>query len=343
MYKKQLLIMVVLIVCMYACNRNVIAHTEDFKGFQQPAGFPSAAYDLADNPVTKNGFELGKKLFYDPMLSSNNSISCGNCHVQKAAFTQPALEVSCGIFNREGTRNVMPIMNLAWSTSFMWDGGVFDLDMQPVAPITSHAEMADSLQSVLTRLRTDETYPALFKKTFGNQGITTSTFMKALSQFMVMCVSSNSKYDSVMRKQAVFTGEEQKGYLSFKEKCSGCHAEPLFTDGSFRNTGLNTIDKMDEGRYRITLHETDKYKFKVPSLRNVGFSAPYMHNGSLQTLDDVLNYYASGIKDTSGLDPLLKASDMVGIAMNRDEKQNIIAFLKTLDDNSFLLDKNLSQ
>jgi cytochrome c peroxidase len=263
--------------------------------------------------------------------------------VQKNAFTQSALEVSCGIYNREGTRNVPPIMNLAWSTSFMWDGGVFDLDMQPVAPITAHTEMADSMQSVLARLRADKTYPALFKKAFGNEGITTSTFLKVLSQFMIMCVSSNSKYDSVMRKQTVFTADEQKGYALFKEKCNGCHTEPLFTDGSFRNTGLSTIDNNDEGRYRITLHDTDKYKFKVPSLRNVGFTAPYMHNGGLQTLDDVLNYYASGIKDTSGLDPLLKKNDKAGIAMKGEEKQNIIAFLKTLDDNSFLLDKNLSQ
>ncbi len=318
-------------------------HTENFKGFQQPAGFPAAVYDFADNPVTKNGFELGRKLFYDPGLSSNNTVSCSSCHVQQAAFTQPALEVSCGIYNREGTRNVPPIMNLAWKHNYMWDGGVSDLDMQPVAPITNHAEMGDSMQSVLNRLRASDIYRALFKKAFGNEGITTATFLKALSQFMVMCVSSNSKYDSVMRRQTVFTNDEQKGYLSFKEKCSSCHTEPLFTDDSFRNTGLSTINKNDWGRYLITLHDTDKYKFKVPGLRNVGFTSPYMHDGSLQSLNDVLDYYASGIKDTTGIDPLLKENGRAGIAMNSEEKKNIIAFLKTLDDDSFLLDKNLSQ
>lgn len=335
--------MIVLIACLYACNQNLNTHSEDFKGFQQPEGFPLAVYDFADNPVTKDGFELGKRLFYDPVLSSNNTISCSSCHMQKAAFTQPALQVSCGIYNRQGTRNVPPVMNLAWSHYFMWDGGVFDLDMQSIAPITNHVEMDDSMQNILERLRADNIYPALFKKAFGSEAITTSTFLKALSQFVLMCVSSNSKYDSVMRKQTVFTVNEQKGYLLFKEKCSGCHTEPLFTDDSFRNTGLSTIDKNDLGRYLITLNDTDKYKFKVPGLRNIGFTLPYMHNGSLQSLDDVLDYYASGIKDTTGIDPLLKENGKAGIAMNSEEKRNIIAFLKTLDDYSFLSDKNLTQ
>jgi cytochrome c peroxidase len=343
MHKKHFIFMAVLIACIYACNRDIVAHTERFKGFQQPEGFPSAVYDFANNPVTKNGFELGRKLFYDPMLSSNNTVSCSSCHVQKTSFTQPALEVSCGIYNREGTRNVMPVMNLAWNTSFMWDGGVFDLDLQPIVPITGHTEMADSLQGILARLRADKTYPVLFKEAFGKEGITTSTLVKALSQFMVMCVSSNSKYDSVMRKRTVFTADEQKGYLLFKEKCSGCHSEPLFTDGSFRNTGLGAVDKNDPGRYLITLNDTDKYKFKVPSLRNVGFTGPYMHDGSLRTLDDVLDYYASGIKDTTGIDRLLKENTKAGIAINKEQKQDMIAFLKTLDDNSFLSDKDLSQ
>ncbi len=343
MHKKDLVIMIVLIACLYACNRNLNKHAEDFEGFQQPESFPSAVYDFANNPVTKDGFELGRKLFYDPVLSTNNTISCNSCHMQKAAFTQPALEISCGIYNRSGTRNVPPIMNLAWSNYFMWDGGVFDLDMQPIAPITNHAEMDDSIQNILARLRASDVYPALFKKAFGSEGITTSTFLKALSQFMVMCVSSNSKYDSVMRKKAVFTVNEQKGYLLFKQKCSGCHSEPLFTDNSFHNTGLSTIDKNDLGRYIITLQDTDKYKFKVPSLRNIGFTSPYMHNGSLQSLNDVLDYYASGIKDTTGIDPLLKENGKAGIAMNSEEKQNIIAFLKTLDDDHFLMDKDLSQ
>jgi len=342
MRNKQV-ILIIILAGIYACNRGINLKEDSFKGFKTPSGFPKPVYDFSHNPVTKYGFNLGKKLFYDKYLSANNTISCSSCHIQTAAFTHYGHTVSNGIYNRLGIRNVLPIMNLAWYTSFMWDGGVFDLDLQPIAPITSHVEIGDTMRNVLNKLKASITYTAMFQKAFGDEGITASTFLKALSQFMLMCISVDSKYDSVMRKQTVFTNSEEKGYILFKEKCSNCHSEPMFTDNSFRNNGLCIKSVNDLGRYLVTLQDTDKYKFKVPSLRNVDFSAPYMHDGSLSTLDEVLDHYRYDVQNTQNLDPILRQNDKTGINMSEEDKQNIISFLKTLQDSNFVVNANLSE
>ena len=340
MYRKHLFIISIFITGVLACNKDAI---ETFTGFHQPAGFPEPVYHFATNEVTECGFELGRKLFYDPILSANNTVSCGSCHIQTSAFTQHGHSVSHGIYDRLGTRNSPPIMNLAWSTSFMWDGGVFDLDLQPIAPITNHVEMDDSVSNVLVRLRNSSAYPSLFKKAFGTEEITSARFLKALSQFMVMCVSSNSRYDSVKRNQVSFTADEQAGYGLFRQKCNSCHAEPLFTDHSFRNNGLVPSTVGDQGRYLVTLNATDKYKFKVPSLRNLTYTPPYMHDGRFFTVDAVLDHYSGQVKQTPNLDAQLQQNGRLGIAMTADEKLKIIAFLNTLNDRQFLLDKRLSE
>ncbi|HEX5152440.1 MAG TPA: cytochrome c peroxidase [Parafilimonas sp.] len=343
MYRKHIILISAFIAGAYACNKGINAETNVFKSFQTHSYFPAPVYDFTNNPVTENGFSLGKKLFYDPVLSANNTISCATCHIQTAAFTHVGHSVSHGIYDRLGTRNTPPIMNLAWYSSFMWDGGVFDLDLQPIAPITNHVEMDDTMANVLNRLKESSVYPALFQKAFGDEGITTSTFLKSLSQFMVMCVSADSKYDSVMRKQVVFTETEQTGYALFKEKCSSCHKEPLFTDNSFRNNGLSLSAVNDRGRFLVTLQDSDKYKFKVPSLRNLSFTQPYMHDGRLLTLEAVLEHYENNVQNTTNLDSELKKNDKPGIALTDQDKQNIIAFLKTLDDRNFLINKLLSE
>ena len=337
MYRKQVLVMLFFIAGIYACNKEAAAVF--FQGFQQPQNFPAPVYHFATNPVTKDGFELGRTLFYDPILSDNNTISCASCHIQTSAFTHHGHSVSHGIYDRLGTRNSPPLMNLAWSTSFLWDGGVADLDLQPVAPITNHAEMDDTVAHVLDKLRSSAKYPPLFQKAFGTSEITSANFLKALSQFMVMCVSSNSKYDSVMRNQSVFTNDEQKGYVLFQQKCSSCHKEPLFTDYSFRNNGITPSDVNDLGRYNITLQNEDKYKFKVPSLRNLAYTPPYMHDGRFLTLDAVLDHYTSGVANTPNLDPFLQQNQQLGIPMSAAEKSSILSFLQTLNDKGFLLDK----
>lgn len=308
---------------MYACKKDII---EAYVGFKNPLNFPAPVYHFATNTVTKDGFELGRKLFYETMLSANTTISCGSCHIQTAAFTHHGHTVSHGIFDRMGTRNAPPIMNLAWSTSFMWDGGVVDLDLQPIVPITNHVEMEETMANVLNKLRNTPPYPPLFKKAFGTEEITTSTFLKALSQFMVMCVSSNSKYDSVMRKEGgkLFTPAEEAGYNIFTERCSNCHKEPLFTDQSFRNNGISISNVNDEGRYLITQNDADRYRFKVPSLRNLAFTAPYMHDGRFFTLDAVLDHYTKQVQITPNLDVLLQQNSTPGILLNATERIKLV-------------------
>lgn len=333
--------MIILVVGICACNKDIL--DVPFTGFKNPDNFPQPIYHFVTNQVTKDGFELGRKLFYDPILSANNTISCGSCHIQTAGFTQHGHSVSHGIFDRLGTRNSPPIMNLAWNKAFMWDGGISDLDLQPIAVITNHVEMDNTVASVLNKLQTSSVYPTLFKKAFGSDVITSNNFLKALSQFMVMCVSSNAKYDSVMRNQATFTPNEQAGYLLYKQKCNSCHTEPLFTDYSFRNNGLSISMVNDMGRYNITLQDSDKYKFKVPSLRNLYYTPPYMHDGRFFTLDAVLDHYTTQVQNTPNLDPLLQKNSPLGIAITADEKIKLLVFLKTLNDKTFVTNKRFSE
>ncbi|WP_126974296.1 cytochrome-c peroxidase [Gynurincola endophyticus] len=337
MGKKQYTIILAFITIVIACNKDVTE--EFFAGFIKPAHFPDPVYRFADNPVTKEGFELGRKLFYEPRLSRNNTITCGSCHIQSSAFTQHGHDVSHGIDDRLGRRNSLPIMNLAWIPNYMWDGGIFDLDLQPIAPITAHEEMDETVANIISKLQVHPEYPKLFKNAFGSETITTAAFMKALSQFMLMCISSNSKYDSVKTGRTSFTVEEAQGYTIVQQKCAGCHAEPLFTDNSFRNNGIGIGANDDMGRYEVTLNENDKYRFRVPSLRNLAYTAPYMHDGRFYTLDAVIDHYSFTVQETQNLDPLLKQNNEPGIPLTSDEKKKIKAFLNTLNDKVFVTDK----
>lgn len=347
MGKKHLITILLLGLFIIACKKDnpVKEQIEEFLGFRKPANFPEPVYNFAENKVSKEGFELGRALFYEPRLSRNNTVTCGSCHIQSAAFTQHGHDVSHGIDDRLGTRNSPPIMNLAWNKAFMWGGGVYDLDLQPIVPITAHEEMDEDLGNVLNKLRLMPKYTDLFKRAFGSEEISTARFMKALSQFMLMCISSNSKYDKVMRKEgsAQFTADEQEGYVLFKQKCASCHSEPLFTDGSFRNNGLGISPVNDQGLYAATLQDTDKYKFKVPSLRNLRYTAPYMHDGRFLSLSGVLEHYNSEVKETPNLDPLLKQGNKLGIGLKDNEKAKLTAFLGTLDDEEFIKNTSLSE
>lgn len=316
----------------------------EFPGFSKPENFPEPVYDIKNNPVTKEGFELGRQLFYETALSRDNSISCGNCHVQSSGFTQHGHDLSHGIDDQLGTRNSPPIMNLAWSKSFMWDGGVFHLELFPLSPITNPVEMDEKMDNVLAKLRSKRAYQSKFLAAYGDTTITGKRVFNALTQFMLMCTSSDSKYDSVMRKSgSQFTDIEQKGYQLFQSNCSGCHTEPLFTDGSFRNNGLDHTYNVDSGRQAITLDINDRFKFKVPSLRNNAYTAPYMHDGRFTTLDQVLDHYSSGIKDGHTLDPLLRKNGVYGIPLISEEKIAMKAFLKTLNDKHFITRDDLAE
>ncbi|WP_026708556.1 cytochrome-c peroxidase [Flavobacterium frigidarium] len=314
--------------------------------FAVPSNFPNLQYDIAANPPTEKGFELGKKLFYDGRLASDGLVSCGFCHIQADAFTHHGHTVSHGVDNALGTRNAPSIQNLAYQSIFMYDGAANHLDLQPIIPLTSEIEMNGDLTAILAMMKADKEYQNLFKASFTDGAVSIENMLKALSQFMVMLTSSNSKFDHYRRNEAggELTIDESAGYALFQTKCASCHATDLQTDDSFRNNGL-AINPLinDVGRYRVTEQVQDYYKFKVPSLRNVEKSAPYMHDGRFGTLEAVLDHYSSGVNASLTLDPILQKDGKIGIAISAKEKLQLIAFLKTLTDNQYLTDKRFSE
>jgi len=299
-----------------------------------PKGWPKPSTDIfANNPLTEEGFQLGRRLFYDGRLSKDGNFACATCHQQFAAFATYDHDFSHGFNNSFTTRNAPGLFNLAWSPLLQWDGGVNHIEVQPLAPLTAHNEMAENIDSVLRKLRKDTSYTRLFKAAFGTNIINSQRMLKALAQFTGSLVSYNSKYDKVIRGEATFTPGEQRGYEFFKLKCATCHKEPLFTDNSFRNNGLALNAALnDYGRMKITGNATDSLKFKVPSLRNVALTFPYMHDGRLYSIGQALEHYRSGIITTQ---PTLDTALKNRIAMNNTEKNNLMYFLFTLTDTTF--------
>ncbi|GAB3498509.1 cytochrome c peroxidase [Spirosoma knui] len=336
--------LVVISVWLSGCQTTEPA-AEPTKLFQVPTNFPQPVYALAQNQPTAAGVQLGRALFYDGALSRDGSISCAECHNQAYAFTHHQHDVSHGIDNRVGTRNSMPIQNLAWASSFFWDGGVQHLDLAPIAPIENPDEMDEKSANVIQKLRSSSKYPALFKAAFGTNEINGPRFLQALTQFMLTMVSGNSRYDKWVRQEpgAMLTADEQAGLNAFRAKCSSCHAGELFTDNSFRNNGLFIQGSKDIGRAHVTERAEDRYRFKVPSLRNIDKTKPYMHDGRFYSLESVLNHYAENVQPTENLDPLLRQNDKLGIPMSSEEKRQIIAFLKTLTDDQFLRDPRFAE
>lgn len=317
-----------------------------FAGPTLPANFPQPSYAMATNPVTEAGFALGKKLFYEKLLSRDTTINCASCHISYAAFSHPAHPTSHGIDNKFGKRNAPAVQNVLWKTSFFWDGGVPNLDLVPLNAIQSAVEMDENPAHVLEKLRAHPDYPALFKKAYGTEEITTANFLQALSQFMVMLVSANSRYDHYVRNEpgGEMSPEELDGLALFQQKCATCHATDLFTDQQYRNNGILDDFSLDRGRNEVSQLPEDIGNFRVPSLRNLPSTAPYMHNGKFNTLEKVLDHYASGVKDSPTLDPLLRQSDgTLGIPLTGQDKTKIIAFLKTLSDEDFLRDTRFSE
>jgi cytochrome c peroxidase len=317
-----------------------------FLDLEIPTNFPEPTYDIENNRPTQAGFELGKKLFYDGKLSSTGVISCGFCHIQEFAFTHHTHIVSHGVNGALGNRNAPPLQNMIFLQSFNWDGSVSHLDMQPVVPITAEVEMNESISNVLQKLQNDPVYVEDFNKAFDNGEIDTENMFKAISQFVMMMVSADTKYDKVMRDEgSTFTQQESQGKAIFEEKCASCHSGTLFTDHSYRNNGLPVDPQYNDlGRKKVTGEQTDKYKFRVPSLRNIAVTFPYMHDGRFQNLRDVLDFYDNAVQNTENLDPqLVKSDGSFGIPLTEAEKNQLIAFLNTLTDDNFLLDERFSE
>ena len=298
--------------------------------FKNPNGFPKPIYDLSKNKPTPEGFTLGRKLFYDPILSVDYFTSCATCHQQFAAFAHIDHPLSHGIGGKIGIRNVPALQNLIWKDAFMADGGINHLDLQPIAPLTSPTEMGENLPNVLKKLQADSTYRLMFYKAFKDSIITTEMLMKSLSQFLSLMISNNSRYDKFIAGTDTLSSIEQKGLKLFKSNCVTCHAPPLFTDNKYHNIGLKPDSSIqDKGRMAITSYKDDYFKFKTPSLRNVEMTYPYMHDGRFRNLKEVINHYA--------------ASEACGNKkFDESEKTEIIAFLKTLTDMDYLHDRRFA-
>ncbi len=320
-----LLVILAIIICAFAAPDDI--------PFIIPKGWPAPLYDFRANPLTKEKVALGRRLFHDPILSKDNTISCSSCHLPQTAFTHIDHDLSHGIAGRIGRRNSPALMNLAWGRLFMWDGAVNHLDVQALSPMESHEEMDEGIANVVKKLQGKDSYRAAFKDAFGDTTVTGERTLKALSSFMLTLISADSKYDKVQRGEASFNEWEAKGYTLFKSNCASCHKEPLFTNNSFENNGLAPDTTLnDYGRVVITHRAADSLKFKVPTLRNVEVSYPYMHDGRFKSLQMVLFHYSSDIHQSPTLARQLKG----GIALSEDDKRCLIAFLKTLTDENFL-------
>lgn len=301
--------------------------------FSFPENWPKPAYDFTKNPLSEARVQLGRALFYDPILSLDSSISCESCHSQYTAFTHVDHSLSHGIGNRMGTRNAPALMNLAWGKSFMWDGAINHLDMQALAPLSHPDEMGEKMAHVVDKLQHSNIYPALYYKSYGDSIITGEHTLKAISQFLLTLISANAKYDSVMRKESNFTKQEANGYKLFRQNCAACHKEPLFTNQQFESNGLPLDTALnDYGRYKVTANVNDSFLFKVPTLRNIQFSNPYMHDGRFKRLNDVLKHYTTGIVHSKHLSKQLTKP----IILSTNDRVDLVAFLLTLTDKTFL-------
>jgi cytochrome c peroxidase len=301
--------------------------------FIVPKGWPKPEYNFKKNPLTVEGFELGKKLFYDERLSKDSTISCGSCHQQFGAFATYDHNLSHGFNNSLTNRNAPALQNLAWQKEFMLDGGINHLDVQPLAPITAENEMAETIEHVIYKIQKDTGYRRMYKAAFGDETVNTQRTMKALSQFMLMLVSSNSKYDRVQRGEDSFNLPQRLGYEIFLQKCVSCHKPPFFTDFTYRNNGM-PLDKTlnDVGRMLITRNANDSLKFRVPSLRNVMLTFPYGHDGRFFGLSNVFDHYRTKMQPIATTDSLLKNK----LYLSNFQIGQLTAFLYTLTDSSFI-------
>lgn len=303
-----------------------------------PDGFPSPVYTFQDNPLTKEGIALGRKLFYDGRLSQDGITSCASCHQQFAAFSDYEHPFSHGFNNAFTIRNAPPLFNLAWHKELHLDGAINHIEVQPLAPLLDTNEMATTLDSVLYKLNSDPKYKALFRAAFGDTKINSQRILKSLAQFTGTIISADSKYDRVKKGKDKFNDFEQRGYEIFQLHCNSCHKEPFFTDFSYRNIGLpadSTIN--DYGRMRITGQKEDSLKFKVPSLRNIARTSPYFHDGRTWGLSIATDHFSMASPDAN-TDPLIIQAK----PLEKIQIQYLTYFLRTLTDSVLIKNPALS-
>lgn len=300
-----------------------------------------------DNPQTVEGVALGKKLFFDTILSADGTQSCFSCHSPENAFTDNTA-TSNGVDGNFGTRNSMPLFNLAWNYNerFTWDGKELSLERQALEPVQNPIELHSNWDDVVDRLQLHSAYPKLFQKAFNTNTITKALVTKAIAQFERTLISANSKFDKYTLGETSLTVQELNGLDLFlredKGDCFHCHGNPnnpLWTDNAFHNNGLDATFT-DLGLGGVTGDPNDNGKFRTPSLRNLAFTAPYMHDGRFATIDAVINHYSEGLQNSTTIDPLMKKVDEGGVQLTLQEKADLKAFLLTLTDTSFTTNPN---
>jgi cytochrome c peroxidase len=356
---------------LFGCEPEVdqVPGTTPFEYGAMPFNFTKPA-EPENNQTTVQGVELGRMLFYEKKLSADNSISCGTCHQQKFAFSDGGKALSTGVGGAVGKRNTMAIVNLAWENNFMWDGVAKSLEEQAKGPMQNPLEMHQNLDRAVNKLQNSANYPPLFLKAFGSKEITEEKVLKAISQFERTLVSVNSRYDQwvatepggVLAFRTGFTPDEVAGYKLFAQhpngnqvtdplwikrggNCGDCHTLGHFTNRNFANNGLDA-EPTDKGLGAVTGKPTDNGKFKIPTLRNIALTAPYMHDGRFENLEQVLEHYNDHVKlQSPNIAPDMFASNSPTtpkLDLNDDEKRQIIAFLKTLTDENFVKDERFS-
>ena len=324
-------------------NPNATAYDLVIPPFFPPMPIPG------DNPLTVEGVELGRHLFWEPLLSGNNAMSCGTCHQPDLSFAE-STAVSTGVFGDQGDRNAMALVNLGWAPTLAWDGSVESLEAFIGDPIENPIEMADNWTNALAELEATEDYPPLFDAAFGSPHITEERVRKAMASFLRTMISGGSKFDLERIGLYTYNESEERGhdlYLleggepNFGADCFHCHGfgSSQFTDYSFRNNGLDSIFD-DPGHMAVTGDPLDEGKFKVPTLRNIELTAPYMHDGRFNTLEEVVEHYNSGVVPSTTLDPFMKFEE--GLQLTDQDKADLVNFLKCLTDPDFTTNEDFS-
>ena len=325
---------------LIACRKSDRKRRPTTIAFEVPSNFPQPVYNFTANPLTKEGVQLGQKLFYEGKISKDGFTSCASCHQQVAAFTTYQHDRSHGYNGAHTLRNAIALSNLAWQTEFRLDGSAATLEQVIQDHIQAQDEMAYTMPDIIAVLKADAKYRQLFSAAYGDENITSQRITDAIKQFVLSMVSANSKYDKVKRGQESFSVYEEMGYQTFKAKCASCHNEPLFTDYTYRNIGLPVNSFLnDYGRMRVTGNKADSLKFRVPSLRNVDFSSYYFHDGRYSSIQKCIEHYRSGIQQSPSLDPAVANA----ISITATEEINLVAFLRALSDSAFKEDPKFAE
>ncbi len=302
----------------------------------------------SDNSLTKAKVHLGRLLFFDNRLSSDLTMSCASCHKQEDAFSD-IRRFSVGVEGLEGGRQAMAVINLAWhKNGFFWDGRAPRLRDQALLPIQDPLEMNESLANVVAKVSSVKTYQDQFKRAFGSEQVTSEKISLALEQYMFTLVSVNSKYDQALNGTATRSDSEERGrklfFAEFNQffpdesgaDCAHCHSGLNFTNDGYMNNGLDSDEFDDFGLEKVTGLASDRAKFKVPTLRNIELTPPYMHDGRFATLEEVVDHYDHGVKQSSTVDGGIQNTIATGLMLSAQDKKDLVAFLKTLTDTEFI-------